>query len=803
MEAQIPGAGGESASEAETTILPATIGPYVVMRRLGGGGMGVVDLCRTVSGRLVAVKQVREEFADDPAFRSRFRREVATARRVSGVYTVPVVDADTEGPRPWIATTYIAGPTLDQALRTGGTMREPALRALGTALAEALQVIHAEGLVHRDIKPGNILLSSDGPRVIDFGIAKALGDTRLTHTGTVIGSPAFMAPEQIASSHDTGPEADVFALAGILVYAACGEGPFGPGDEGVLHRVVTAEPDMDGVPPALRPLLLRCLDKTPSRRPTPEQILAELAPAQPDDLLTPALRADLAARAQEAELMAVVPPPPGTLPGTRPGTAQPSRRRVLLGALAAAGVLAAGGTAVLATRGGGDAKKGTGGAPLGTSARTIELTDPPKPLWSTPLPVSVALGQATALGSTVVAYDSGSTAVAFDAASGRVRWLHGIGSDGRLVTGNDPFGATGRFLGTLGSRLLVTGTSTPKFDPSSGKGFDFGLHSYVATADPASARPVGKQNLPVNVMPGTMLAAHDQTVYCQITTLAAMPSYGATPAPTATADTGQKVAAIDLATGNVRWTQPLDAGGSLFGIRYSADRHGFYFTQDTDSGLTVHALDAASGRTRWSVKVPADPDNKLPPYMQAGGGELNSSLTAAGDLLITVNIKGGMTAYDAATGRRRWSVSMTAASAPTVVGDLVLTNELNRVQAVDLRDGSIRWRVQSPVQLSSIGMVRTLAASKQVTAVVFSPLTLDSKGASVPGTAGCLALRTSDGRELWALREKPSAGATASPSPRVIGSLPAGIDLWSVAVDENNVYITGGNRVRAYRADAG
>ncbi|NYV78622.1 serine/threonine-protein kinase, partial [Streptomyces sp. UH6] len=297
MRRRISNDGSAAGAEEATVVLPATIGPYVVMRELGSGGMGVVSLCRTASGRLVAVKQVREEYADDPAFRSRFRREVAAARRVSGVYTVPVLDADTEAALPWIATVYLPAPSLDRAVAICGSFREPALRALGAGLAEALQAVHAEGLVHRDVKPGNVLLSAEGPRVIDFGISRALNSaaTRITGTGTVIGSPAFMAPEQISSSHDTGPEADVFSLAGALVYAACGEGPFGQGDEGtVLHRVLAAEPDLHGVPEALHPLLSRCLDKRPSRRPGPAEILAELSPSDPDALLVPALRAELA-----------------------------------------------------------------------------------------------------------------------------------------------------------------------------------------------------------------------------------------------------------------------------------------------------------------------------------------------------------------------------------------------------------------------------------------------------------------------------------------------------------------------------
>ncbi|MGW1025108.1 protein kinase domain-containing protein [Streptomyces sp. NPDC002577] len=791
-------------------MLPATIGPYVVMRQLGEGGMGVVSLCRTPSGRLVAVKQVREEYADDPAFRSRFRREVAAARRVSGVYTVPVVDADTDGYRPWVATAYIPAPTLDQAVRTCGSFQESALRALGTGLAEALGAIHAAGLVHRDLKPGNVLLAADGPRVIDFGITKALGETRLTGTGTVIGSPAFMAPEQVASFHDVGPECDIFALAGMLVYAACGEGPFGLGDEGVLHRVVTAEPDLHGVPAALHPLLLRCLDKTPSRRPTLEQILAELAPADPEALLVPALREDLAARAREAELMAVVPPPPGTLPGDGGKGPRPSRRAVLIGGLSVLGALAAGGvvTAVLADdgdSGGTDGKSQGSGKPLGSTVRTVKLTDPPKPLWTTPVPISVASPQLYPFGSTLVLHDGQYAAAAFDASSGDVRWRHGLGADGQVVREKDPL-AQAFVLGRTSTGLLASDMSTG-LSSSEGK-YSLETVHLLETVHPATARVRSKIRMSEDADVSMLLASYGKTAYCQVRKIEGGFSF-TSPTPSATPgySVSETAAAIDLDDGSIRWQKPVVA--TSLGIRFAADRHGFYYTEDTDAGLTLHALDAARGTSRWSQKVPAHPDSNLPAYMQSAGGELTSSLTAAGDLLITVNVKGGMTAYDAASGTRRWSVSMTAATPPAVAGDLVLANDGGRVYAVDLHTGKVRWKIASPQMLSTYSFsIRTIAASEQVTAVLFSPFQVSASSTSVTGgKAGCLVLRTSDGKQLWALQEKPSSSAaaapSASPSPSGIGSgLTGGIDSWGVAVQDSTVFVSGGGRVRAYRADA-
>ncbi|MFF1921350.1 PQQ-binding-like beta-propeller repeat protein [Streptomyces sp. NPDC058221] len=809
MAAQEPGAGAEPlrdaaaavpASEQATTVLPATIGPYVVMRGLGGGGMGVVSLCRTVSGRLVAVKQVREEYADDPAFRSRFRREVAAARRVSGLYTASVIDADTDGHRPWVATAYIAGPTLDQAIRICGTFQEPALRGLGTALAEALQLVHAAGLVHRDLKPGNVLLAADGPRVIDFGITKALGETRLTGTGTVIGSPAFMAPEQVVSFHDAGPESDIFTLAALLVYAACGEGPFGPGDEGALHRIVTEEPDLNGVPSALRPLLLACLDKTPSRRPTLEEILTGLAPADPEALLLPALREDLAARAREAELMAVVPPPPGTLPGGPGAGPRISRRRALIGGLSALGVLVVGGGAV-AVWGDGDGdgestvagKNGASRKPVGQAVPSVKLTDPPKPLWTWPAPASTTMPVLDAFGSTLVMNESRIATAALDASTGKVRWKRGV-SYGVPAGSKDRFGVGATILGRVGDGLLLTNYGM--------NSASFKLEYLMSSVDPATGRKssttkTDKEHLPINLM-----ASHGQTAYCLFSRVpSGLPTPGATPS------TGMpsSVGAVDLAGRTARWQQPM-RDNSFNGARYAADEHGFYYCEDTGKGLTVHALNADDGKNRWSVDVPADPDSHLPPYMQAGGGQLTSALTAAGGLLITVNVKGGLTAYDAKSGRRRWSFAMTAGSTPAVAGGLVITSDLNSVYAIDLKTGKKRWQTRSPIPLGVYGS-RIVSASEHVTAALFSTAVMTSDGMDMNGgTGGCMVLRTSDGKQLWSLQEKTGSGgssAAATPAPSSSGTdagVPTGMAFWSLTVQDRTVFIMGDGRLRAYRA---
>ncbi|MFF4171255.1 serine/threonine-protein kinase [Streptomyces sp. NPDC001744] len=242
--------------------------------------MGTVYLARSRGGRAVAVKVARPELASDPSFRARFRAEVAAARRVGGFHTAQVVDADPDAEAPWLATAYIPGPTLAGLVAAEGPMDEPRLRALGAALAEALEAIHACGLVHRDLKPGNIVMASDGPRVLDFGIARAVESTRLTATGSAFGTPGYLAPEQALGEEVTGAT-DVFALGAVLVAAAGGR-PFGEGTPmGLMYRSVHEAPDLGAVPEALRGLVARCLAKNPAERPTPDEILDALGEAEP------------------------------------------------------------------------------------------------------------------------------------------------------------------------------------------------------------------------------------------------------------------------------------------------------------------------------------------------------------------------------------------------------------------------------------------------------------------------------------------------------------------------------------------
>ncbi len=254
---------------------PRVIGPYRLRGRLGVGGMGRVFLGLSAEGQLVAVKVVRADLASDPYFRARFRQEVAVARKVSEPFTAPVVDADTDGPMPWLATTYVAGPSLDDAVAERGPLPTWSVLRLAAGLAESLSAIHAAGVVHRDLKPSNVLLATDGPRIIDFGISRAAGASTLTHGGLLVGSPGFISPEQ-AEGGDVGPPADVFSLGVVLAFAAAGEGPFGTGSTmALVYRVVHCPPDLDRVPAELRALVRLCLAKDPAARPTARELMAE------------------------------------------------------------------------------------------------------------------------------------------------------------------------------------------------------------------------------------------------------------------------------------------------------------------------------------------------------------------------------------------------------------------------------------------------------------------------------------------------------------------------------------------------
>jgi hypothetical protein len=258
---------------------PEYVGGFALLGRLGAGAMGQVYLGRSAAGRLVAVKTIKAELADEPDFRTRFGQEVAAARRVSGAFTAAVVAADSEADIPWLATVYVPAPSLTQLVRACGALPVPAVRWLAAGCAEAVDSIHGAGLVHRDLKPSNVLVSPDGPRVIDFGVARAAERVALTVTRGGVGTPAYMAPEQARDTRQATSASDIYALGATMLFAATGHAPYeGETVMDVLVRLATGPPDLSGLPADLTDVVAACLERDPRNRPSSASLLARLAP---------------------------------------------------------------------------------------------------------------------------------------------------------------------------------------------------------------------------------------------------------------------------------------------------------------------------------------------------------------------------------------------------------------------------------------------------------------------------------------------------------------------------------------------
>ncbi|MFF0161220.1 PQQ-binding-like beta-propeller repeat protein [Streptomyces sp. NPDC005263] len=404
-----------------------SIGGYTLVDRLGSGGMGVVYLARSASGRQVAVKVVHAQYAQDEEFRTRFRQEIAAARRVSGAFTAPVVDADPDAELPWMATLYVPGRTLENIVATERGLSGRALRTLALGLVEALRDIHQAGVVHRDLKPSNVLMAEDGPRVIDFGISRAADNEALTMTGHLIGTPPFMSPEQFASPRDVTAASDVFSLGSLLVYASTGNRPFDGGSPYMTgYQVVHEQPSLDGVPEPLRTMVERCLDKDPAARPQLAELhrmfrtLPDAATGGPPTV--PDIRG--ASRGHGDT----------TMPGARDTTATRAggrgrrvRRLVVLGAalgFTVAGVSAyhlAGGPNTTA-----DVSAAAAGPtlPAGWRPWQAKLTRPVKE-EPTAIDVSAADAGCVSAGASLYCAGTGFTVARVAAATGRVEWRYG------------------------------------------------------------------------------------------------------------------------------------------------------------------------------------------------------------------------------------------------------------------------------------------------------------------------------------------------------------------------------------------
>ncbi|MFJ2437852.1 PQQ-binding-like beta-propeller repeat protein [Streptomyces anulatus] len=553
---------------------PSYAGTYRLEACLGSGGMGVVHLARSASGMQLAVKVVHAPYAADPEFRARFRQEVAAARRVSGAFTAPVVDADPEAGRPWMATLYIPGPTLAEQVKRSGPMAPAELRRLTAGLAEALRDIHRAGVIHRDLKPSNVLLTDGGPKVIDFGISRPYDSDLRTETGKLIGSPPYMAPEQFQRPREVGPPVDVFALGAVIVHAATGRGPFDSDSPYIVaYQVVHDQPDLGGVPEDLAPLVARCLAKDPAERPTPGEVM--------DALLPPSYEAEafVPAQRRRAVVAAAVPAArerDGSEADTHVGPAPVVRRRrlprVRLIATAALLLLMAGaGAGAYAVWGGG-----------GTDA-------------SRPEPERAGAGGG-----------EGDDAV--------TPWRTALRTSGNATPVCSTAGAGGALY------CSAAGAGTARIDPADGRVL---WSSRSSSSRTAAHAPIVSGGVVLSAGPDGRLRALDPVKGTAVrdTALSASPG-GAFPAGDAllaVADDGT-VTALDGASGAPRWKGPLAKHTRPDFALYDGASGLAYAFEHAPSGAStlVTAVDAASGRASWQRRL----DGVLTPVGTAGAGEL-------------------------------------------------------------------------------------------------------------------------------------------------------------------------------------
>ncbi|MCT9083978.1 serine/threonine-protein kinase [Streptomyces fulvoviolaceus] len=755
---------------------PRELGSYRMLRRLGAGGMGRVYLARSPGGRTVAVKVVRPDLAADAGFRDRFRHEVEIAKAVSGRYTAPVVDADPNAALPWLATSYVLGPDLTDVVDAHGAMPERTVRALAAGLAAALQEIHAAGLIHRDLKPSNVLLAADGPRVIDFGIARAVDGNRMTQTGVVVGSPGYMPPEQ-ALGQDVGPAGDVFSLGGVLAFAANGRGAFGAGaasHAALLYQVVHGEPDLADVPPSLLGLIRACLQKDPAQRPAPAEIVAALAPQGVEgvlrDWLPSAVSSTIATHA--AGILDLEAPQPPQAPGygyppappapgygapmpsapgygyppapgygpPQPGTVQlgsapaassaPSRRRVLSLALGgAAAVAGVGGGAAWWLGSGGDSStegKGTA-AGKGASARPAEdsFTTPPagvapQPLWRKK-----------------VAEDSTSSAVPL------------LTHDGLLLISGDPLVA---------------------YDVKTGK---------VRWSKPGVCRP------------GAPLLFRDGRVYL------------------ADGDYDGELVAYDVKTGEETWRSQLGSKLSLEKAIAVDDQYVYVTATDysdfesaTEKRSSIAAVSRVTGTRVWIWDRDEDTGKSTEDYDVLG--------SVSGDYLVYAGSDNNLSVRKTILGVRRWTkkIGDDWAGQPTVAKNLVfLPGETLR--AVDVETGKVRWTLKpngrrgfnNPTVIDGVLYVSDydggvwavdINAGKRIWLCdeldISGPETFVKKGTSLYGATGSLdgglvALNAGTGKLRWTYTDSDNWG-----------------EQWQVALSGNRLLVTNGPEIYALPA---
>ncbi|MEV7320460.1 serine/threonine-protein kinase [Streptomyces sp. NPDC093970] len=682
---------------------PESIGGYTLLGRLGAGGMGVVYLGVSASGRQVAVKLVRGAYAQEEEFRTRFRQEIAAARRVSGAFTAPVVDADPDAERPWMATLYVPGANLAEVVERDGPLGGRELRALGLGLTEALRDIHRAGLVHRDLKPRNVLMTEDGPRVIDFGISRADDNQSLTTTGRMIGTPPFMSPEQLAAPRDVTPASDVFSLGSLLVFAAAGTGPFDADSPYITgYQVVHGTPDLDGVPEAFLGIVERCLDKDPVARPGLTDIhrmLRDLPESGADE--SPGPRRRPADRGTATAATGAAGPTRGgtststsasTSTGTGTGTGRRSRNRLLLAALAGVLVVAGLGAGVALLGPGPDRAAAEAGA-SGPSARAASLPDGWRP-WRTRLrtavtgvPLEYDTSGCVAEDDAVFCGGTGFTAARVDAASGRVRWRTGtrpqgarpIGvRDGLVYVYEDPDDRRRRVL------ALDAATGRPRWQRDINKAVDAVLYddglltmspdysSFVAYGP--SGRELWRAPSPAGYCVPTVLGGAAYVLCSQGTEEGQSPVDLLKPGPgglTKVATLPKKALALGTAGGQPLFLAPQTA----------EDVYESGYERPYDALLRV-APD--TGRVR---RIPL-------------ARPLTGAATLVDGVVYFVRSDGTVTAVSADSGRQLWRkvTDVESLSAPAVsatYGRVYFANRFGRLLALDGRTGATLWRTSA------------------------------------------------------------------------------------------------------------
>lgn len=721
---------------------PAAVATYRLLARLGSGGMGTVYLARTPGGRTVALKTVHARLATDPAFRARFRLETDAARIIGARHGAAVVDADPLAETPWLATEYVLGPPLDDAVALGGPLPEPTVRALGAALAGALAQLHSSDVVHRDLKPSNVLVTAYGPKIIDFGIARAAGDDHLTRTGAAAGTPAFMSPEQ-ASGQEHPPAGDVFALAGVLVFAATGHGPFGTGSPAdLLYRVRYAEPDLTGVPEALLPLLTACLAKDPTARPTTADITAHLHDGHGEfaDHLPPLLLADIARRATDVWLHAPhrLPVPAGAaFAETAPDTPLSRRRALTLGGGSLLG-LAGAGAGVWAWLNSRDTEGGTatGTTPTPTGPTAVPApTAPdgaPAPLWQDDVLDREERITPLLAGDDVVGFAETVAFRAVDTKNGSELWTESAVMEPHQVTtdGTNYFLSDGPYEGpgALKIRTLAPRTGKETARTIELKGID-GTTTQLLTAAGGilfTASRLGKRELDSDL---------DKV--------------------------GWHLLAVDLRTGKEAWRQPYEWDGvrpwlaQVVGDRLILGKN----SGDLDSFL-VQARDVRNGRQLWQRRLPLKDSAAFIPghlatddrHVYLGGDRLRALRLTDGGIAWEYGSGTGSTNYgvpavsrgfvyaheardkpglavvNAVSGTRRWNESPSPRSlapeffaAPVVGERYVYAPVRGGLSAVELDSGLSAWVFQTDASRYVVDKDRTRIIGAGKSSVVAIP----------------------------------------------------------------------------------